>query len=120
LCLFFDRRYAVNPANMAEMYNAATGRAVTTEELMEAGRRIVTLERCFNLREGARRKDDVLPWRLMHEPVKGGPRAGAINSPEELDRLLDEYYDLHGWDRETSIPRPETLEKLDLADLVSI
>jgi aldehyde:ferredoxin oxidoreductase len=110
--------YAVTPKNMAEMYNAATGANLTTEQLMEAGRRIVTLERCFNIREGARRKDDVLPYRLMHDPVKTGPRKGFVNSPEELDMLLDQYYDLHEWDRETAIPKRETLEKLGLADVI--
>jgi aldehyde:ferredoxin oxidoreductase len=28
--------------------------------------------------------------------------------------MLDEYYDLHGWDRETSYPTRETLVALDL------
>jgi aldehyde:ferredoxin oxidoreductase len=111
--------YAVKPSNMAAMYAAATGEKMTTEKLMEAGRRIVTLERCFNAREGARRKDDVLPWRLMHEPVNSGPRAGSINSPEELNGMLDEYYDLHEWDCETGIPKPETLRQLGLGELCS-
>jgi len=31
------------------------------------------LERLFNVREGTRRKDDVLPWRVMHEPIPDGP-----------------------------------------------
>ena len=28
--------------------------------------------------------------------------------------MLDEYYELHGWDRETSSPKRETLEALGL------
>ncbi len=109
--------YAVNPENMATMYNAYTGESLSTDMLMEAGRRIVTLERVFNIREGARREDDTLPWRLMNEQVSSGPRKGAINSPEELNKMLDQYYDLHGWDRKTSIPTHETLEQLGLLDL---
>jgi aldehyde:ferredoxin oxidoreductase len=54
----------------------------------------------------------------MHEPVKRGPRKGYVNSPEELNKMLDQYYDLHGWDRETAIPTDKTLEKLGLVDLV--
>jgi aldehyde:ferredoxin oxidoreductase len=111
--------YAVNPANMTAMFNASTGSDLTTEALMEAGRRIVTLERCFNVREGARRRDDKLPWRLMNEAVKTGPRAGAINSQAELDGMLDEYYDLHGWDRATSVPTEATLRRLGLYELCS-
>ena len=33
---------------------------------------------------------------------------------EKYNRMLDEYYDLHGWDRETSFPTRETLAQLDL------
>ncbi|RLF11117.1 MAG: hypothetical protein DRJ98_02790, partial [Thermoprotei archaeon] len=31
----------------------------------------------------------------------------------EFDKMLDEYYDLHGWDR-NGIPKPETLQRLRL------
>jgi aldehyde:ferredoxin oxidoreductase len=34
--------------------------------------------------------------------------------PKELDRMLDEYYDLRGWTRD-GIPTPERLTALDLA-----
>lgn len=84
---------------------------------MMAGRRIVTLERCFNAREGARREDDVLPWRMMYEPVPGGPQEGLVTDKQMLDRLLDEYYGMHGWDLETGIPKRETLATLGLLEL---
>jgi aldehyde:ferredoxin oxidoreductase len=115
LCAFATTlAYAVNPTNMTAMYNAASGRDISREEAMLVGRRMVTLERCFNVREGARREHDVLPWRLMHDQVKSGPRAGAINSPEELAGMLDEYYKLHEWDVRTSVPKVKTLRKLGL------
>lgn len=81
---------------------------------MNAGRRIVNLERLFNTREGADRRLDDLPYRLMNEPVPSGPAQGFRNSKEELDRMLDRYYELHGWEIRTGIPKRETLENLDL------
>ena len=36
------------------------------------------------------------------------------NTQEELDKMLDEYYKLHGWDLKTSWPTRKTLEKLGL------
>lgn len=84
---------------------------------MLAGRRIVTLERCFNVREGARRQDDVLPWRMMNERVTEGPQKGLITDKEELDWMLGQYYEMHGWDPQTGIPRRETLERLGLLEL---
>jgi len=109
--------YAVNPENMAQLFSHALGVKLTAEELMRAGRRIVTLERCFNVREGARREDDKLPWRMMNEPVPEGANKGQVTDQRTLDRLLDEYYQKHGWERETGIPRRETLQSLDLTGL---
>lgn len=107
--------YAIDPPMMSRLYSAGMGLDVSEEELMLAGRRAVTLEKCFNVREGATRADDRLPWRLMHE--ESPDRAGAINSQEELDGMLDAYYALHGWDPTTSWPTRRTLEALGMAEV---
>lgn len=109
--------YAVDPEMMARLYEAATGMPMSEESLMVAGRRIVTLEKCFNVREGATRADDRLPWRMMHE--ESPDRPGAINSPAELDEMLDGYYSLHGWDLNTSWPKRETLASLGMGDIAA-
>lgn len=106
---------AVDPALMAELFSAWTGEEVSEQEITQAGERVWNLERCFNVREGATRADDRLPWRLMHEELPDRP--GAINSPEALNTMLNEYYDLRGWDRETGWPTRETLEDLGLCDV---
>lgn len=111
--------YGVTPSNMAEMFSSATGIPMTEKEIMLAGRRIVTLEKCFNVREGADRKLDDLPWRLMHEPVASGPTKGFMNSEEEMNGMLDKYYTLHGWDLKTSWPYKETLGMLKLKDVAN-
>ena len=41
---------------------------------------IINLERLFNVREGVRRAQDVLPWKVMHEPIPDGPSAGACTA----------------------------------------
>jgi aldehyde:ferredoxin oxidoreductase len=109
--------YAVNPENMAQMFYLATGIFMDEKTIMTAGRRIVTLEKCFNVREGADRKLDNLPWRLMNEPAASGPAKGMMNSEQELNAMLDKYYALHEWDVKTSWPYKETLEKLELSEV---
>jgi aldehyde:ferredoxin oxidoreductase len=117
-CVFTSTAaFAVNPENMAQLFGYALGLEFSEEELMLGGRRMVTAERCFNVREGARREDDTLPWRMMNEPVPEGPNQGMVTDREMLDRLLDQYYELHGWDPETGIPRQDTLEELGLWEL---
>jgi len=100
---------------MTELYNAASGRNLSIEEALEAGRRILTLERCFNIREGLSRKDDMLPYRITHTSL--GNAEKSTNSPEILNAMLDEYYAMHEWDAETGFPRKETLIKLGLEDV---
>jgi aldehyde:ferredoxin oxidoreductase len=95
----------------AEMVSAVTGWDVTGDELERAGERIVNLERLFNVREGVRRADDVLPWRVMHEPIPSGPSAGMFCPPDELAAMLDEYYRLRGWDAD-GVPTHERLAAL--------
>jgi len=109
--------YAVNPENMAKMYSLATGKELSESEIMRYGRKTLTLEKCFNVREGLSRKDDVLPWRLMNEPAPEGPPKGMMNSEEELNSMLDEYYAIHGWDLMTGWPTRRTLESLGMADI---
>ena len=71
------------------------------------------VERLFNVREGVRRKDDVLPWRVMHEPIPDGPSAGMHCPPEELSMMLDRYYALRGWDAD-GVPTRARLGALGL------
>jgi aldehyde:ferredoxin oxidoreductase len=111
--------YAVNPENMAQMFYLATGIPMDEKEIMLAGRRVLTLERCFNAREGADRKLDDLPWRLMNEPATSGPAKGMMNSKQELDAMLNRYYQLHEWDIKTGLPYKETLKKLGLMDIAN-
>jgi aldehyde:ferredoxin oxidoreductase len=35
--------------------------------------------------------------------------------PDELDRMLDDYYTFRGWD-DDGVPTPETLDRLDLTE----
>jgi aldehyde:ferredoxin oxidoreductase len=100
----------------AGLVAAVTGFPVDAEELEGIGERIVNLERCFQVREGVRRRDDVLPWKVMHEPIPAGPSAGMYCPPAELDGMLDVYYDRRGWSRD-GVPTPERLRALGLPAL---
>jgi aldehyde:ferredoxin oxidoreductase len=112
--------YMMTPVRMAALLSALWGFEIGAEELMQAGRRIVTLERCFNVRQGAERDSEQhLPWRMMHEPLEEGPNAGRVTSPEEMDEMLDRYYSLHEWDVDTGQPTGEILNALGLQSLCS-
>lgn len=93
------------------LYNACTGEGCNLEEFIRKGTRIVNLERSYIVREGFRRKDDTIPRRMLEEPVKDHniPPVG-----KNLDIMLDDYYEVRGWDKATAIPKEETLRGLGL------
>ena len=115
MCRFTSERgfglYVGEP--YAAMIRAVTGWDVTVDEVERVGERIVNLERLFNVREGVRRHDDVLPWKVMHEPIPAGPSAGMYCPPDELSAMLDEYYRLRGWDTD-GVPTRARLSSLGL------
>lgn len=99
------------------LINAVTGWNLSLEDVERIGERIWNLERAFNVREGVRHDQDVLPYRVMHEPVPEGMHKGMHCPPEELQMMLDEYYALRGWTAE-GIPTREKLHSLGLASVV--
>ncbi|MFQ5842811.1 MAG: aldehyde ferredoxin oxidoreductase family protein [Thermodesulfobacteriota bacterium] len=108
---------AINMDDMANLLLAVTGIEFDKEALVEAAERIYAVERAFLVREGIRRKDDAVVGRLGSEPIKSGPFKGERIDPQKFSQLLDEYYDLRGWDRETGIPAGKKLEELGLKDI---
>lgn len=99
---------------MGELMKAATGIEELADPayLGQVGERILCLERAFNIREGFSRQDDKLPKRFIQEKLQNaGPSTGMVI--QNLDGLLDEYYDALGYTRE-GIPSEERLEQLGL------
>jgi len=103
--------------NMTDLFGMVTGMEVSEEAMKESADRIWTLERAFIVREGITRKDDVLVGRSMDEPVHEGPLDGLAFDREKWGQMLDEYYDLVGWDKETGAPTRARLESLGLKDV---
>jgi aldehyde:ferredoxin oxidoreductase len=92
----------------------ALGVEITADELLQAGERIVNLERMYNVRLGLSAKDDRLPARFTEEamPVRRGDRVThhVIGS---FDTMIARYYSLRGWNGD-GIPTPEKLRELGL------
>jgi aldehyde:ferredoxin oxidoreductase len=99
-----------------DLINKTVGWNLTLDELTEIGCRIHALERSFNCREGLRRKDDRLPGRFLTEEIPSGNSQGLMTTPEELQQMLDDYYNRRGWQSD-GVPKKETLAKLGLGDI---
>lgn len=101
LCVFY--RDFLLWDELGELCAALTGREYSTAGLRAIANRIVSLTRSFNVRQGFTRADDALPERFYLEPLAGGGIEKA-----EMERMLDEYYDLRGWDVQGVPPSPES------------
>ena len=112
--------FAVDEYLMGELFTAATGIEKDAQTILSDGARIVNLERIIQVREGRRRRHDKLPWRIMNEKIRTREGREFIVTKEELDSMLDRYYELRGWDKRTGVPLPETLRKLGLEFAVEV
>jgi len=99
----------------SKLIHLVSGMQYSTPQLMEIGERIYTIERMFNIREGFSRKDDTLPERYFEEATPIGlPRVKGLKiDREKFEKMLDEYYALHGWDN-NGVPTNEILQKLGI------
>lgn len=95
------------------------GMRMSEKEFSEIGERITNIERMFLVREGVRREHDNLPSRYF-QPMPLGKNKGKKIDTQSFNSMLDEYYQLHGWDKETGIPTEATLKRLQLDEICSM
>jgi len=100
----------IGPTKVTEWLNYVTGWNLTPQELLTIGERLHNLKRRYNVRLGINRKDDTLPIRLLTLARNAGMAAGVL---PELDQMLEEYYQLRGWN-EKGIPTEKKLKELGL------
>jgi aldehyde:ferredoxin oxidoreductase len=105
---------------LAELYSLATGWPTAVEDLKRMAMRQLNLEKAFNLRHTSfGRKDDLPTPRDLNEPVPAGPLKGWKMDERRFNLMLDEYYDRHGWERETGFPTRKALAALGLEDVAN-
>ncbi|HEY85532.1 MAG TPA: aldehyde ferredoxin oxidoreductase family protein [Chloroflexi bacterium] len=130
ICKFSTvEEYSLFPEDLAPGVAALRDEALTGQDLLTIGERIVNLERLYNVREGLSRADDQLPRRFTEERAplyefETDPDTGEVNRSEEpirygliedFDAMLNRYYDLRGWSRD-GVPTEETLRRLGLKE----
>jgi len=90
----------------------------STDEFRKCGERIYNLIRVYCNREGIRRKDDVLPERIMKEPLPEGPAEGMVLDADTLEMLKDAYFRYRGWNLSDGVPSVAKLQELGLDELI--
>jgi len=103
---------------IAECMTLGLGRDVEPVELKDAATGLRHLERAFLGKCGLTRDDDRLSKAYYGRIRPGGKPLPELGfSPEELERMKDDYYTLMGWDLKTGLPTRETLTRYGLEDV---
>ena len=99
---------------------AITGIHRSWQDLEKVGERIWNMTRLFWAREneGFGRSWDMPAPRFYEEAPTSGATKGQITKLEDVNRLLDMYYEQRGWSAD-GLPTPETLEKLSLKEFAA-
>jgi len=116
MCLFMP----YNQEQICKLVRGITGWNTSVFELIKVGERALAMARAFNHREGLAAKDDVPPWRIS-TPFESGPQEGVMVPAEDVQRAIELYYEMSGWDKETGAPTAAKLHELGLhwlADLL--
>jgi aldehyde:ferredoxin oxidoreductase len=96
----------LNERHYEKFYGYVTGKQMTLEELLKLSDDVYNLTRRMNMRLGATRKEDSLPYKVTNAPVLTGPNAGKTLNKQEFERMLSLYYEKRGWDQ-NGAPPPE-------------
>jgi aldehyde:ferredoxin oxidoreductase len=118
ICHGFNSPRNLNYDHFRELTRLATGLEFTKDELVAVGKRVVDQERLINYREkGITRSDDTLPARYFDEPMPSARAKGSYIDREQFSKMLDEYYELHGWDNNGMLSQARVDELNRLAKL---
>lgn len=102
-----------------ELFHLVTGKHTSWQELLKLSEKVWHMTRYFNVREikDFGRGYDYPPRRFYEEPIPNGPNEGNCFSKEDIDVMLDEYYEARGWDK-NGIPTRKTLVQFGLSSMV--
>lgn len=113
ICKFYIYN-GLGPGELAKLLSLLTGWDIDGEELLNIGERVYNFQRMFNVREGVRKTDDMLPERALKLPEFGKYSSVKECEIKNYNRMLEECYEARGWDLETGIPHADKLSQLGL------
>jgi aldehyde:ferredoxin oxidoreductase len=108
----FNSPHLLGYEHFSSLIEAVTGLRFEENELREAGRNVIDLERLINFELGRSKLDDTLPKRYFDDPMPARVTKGHKIDREKFAVMLNEYYQARGWDQEGRLS-PERREELE-------
>ncbi|MCH4184905.1 MAG: aldehyde ferredoxin oxidoreductase [Eggerthellaceae bacterium] len=107
----------------AKFFKAVTGEDVTTDQLYQAGAKIMTLQRCNTMRgmgtnDFRNVHDKMTEWPFTIDPDKQAFTKGTIKQDhDDFQTALTMVYKKFEWDEEKGCPTEALLDKYDMGDV---
>jgi len=92
LCRFFRDLYPWE--KISTLINTITGLELDKKQLQKMASGITNKAREFNLREGMKRADEMLPKRFFEDKLED---SGKVLPKADFDKMLSDYYRIKGW-----------------------
>ena len=103
ICKFYIYQ-GLGPTELADLISSLTGWDIDGKELLKIGERVYDYQRIFNVREGIRKKDDLLPERVLKLPEFGKYSSVKECEIKNYGKMLEECYRARGWNLDTGVP----------------
>jgi aldehyde:ferredoxin oxidoreductase len=116
LCVFGTGFWPYNPIQQIDhvkLLSFATGIEMDETDAVKIARRVALITRSYNVMSGIRRKDDTLPQKFFQYSP---PLPRRKIDRQFLNKGIDRYYELRGWNKE-GIPGREELHRLGMKDV---
>jgi aldehyde:ferredoxin oxidoreductase len=98
ICKFYIFR-GVGPAELGRLLSTLTGWDINGQEVLTIGERVYNLQRKFNVREGIRKADDLLPERCLQMPEFGKYASTPECQIKDAVSMIEECYKARGWSK---------------------
>mgnify|MGYP001059734752 CR=1 FL=1 len=98
ICRFFRDLYLWDEFSL--IIKGTTGMDLAERQLKEITSSISNKVREFNLREGMKKEDEMLPKRFLEEKLED---SGKVLRKADFEKMLSDYYRLRGWSEPPSI-----------------
>jgi aldehyde:ferredoxin oxidoreductase len=119
ICRFqtvFNSPHMPKEEEYIEMIRLTTGLDFTVDELRDIAERTCSIEK-LTIVEHQPRGGERESYKFAGErvkPLKGGVLKVTALDPAKFEEFLDQYYELHGWDR-NGVPTKATIKRLGVA-----
>ena len=122
-CTVYSTLSLYSTQDFAELYSSLTGIEKAPEELRDAAERVYNIYKMLNVREGFSRADDAVP-KIWFKPTYSPDGVEALTdyyrihrmSEDDVEKLLDDYYNERGWDVQKGIPTKQKLEEFGIGE----